>query len=341
MQYLTINQIKTLSLGAAFLGSGGGGDPNILLDYIHNLMTKYGAINVISIDSLTNKMLVVPVALIGAPLVTVEKLINIKMFEILLTKVTELYPEFEIVLTPAEIGGCNALTPLVPAAKFSLPVLDGDLIGRAFPRINMCKPGIVVKDKQTAIMVNGIGETTTYQMLSVDELENFVAKKIVDYGCSAVIAAFIFTGDKYRDYIIEGSVTRALLLGKSLQLYSKKLSDLCLSTKSKLIATGTISEVTHTLRDGFLTGYVQIKSSTQVIRVYFQNEYLVIKLGDCIVAQSPTIITLLDMYSGIPVTSESLRFGLKVAVLVLSEPEFWQQPEAYSQVNLSALQMEI
>lgn len=50
------------------------------------------------------------------------------------------YPNRTLVLMPAEIGGCNALTPFQPAAQLSVPVLDADLIGRAFPKVSMCKP---------------------------------------------------------------------------------------------------------------------------------------------------------------------------------------------------------
>ncbi|MFJ3819681.1 S-methyl thiohydantoin desulfurase domain-containing protein [Streptomyces nodosus] len=35
-----------------------------------------------------------------------------------------------------EIGGLNAVAAVLAAARLGAPVLDGDLMGRAFPRIN-------------------------------------------------------------------------------------------------------------------------------------------------------------------------------------------------------------
>ena len=38
-------------------------------------------------------------------------------------------------LSPAEIGGINSLVPFINAVYVSLPVIDGDGEGRAFPRV--------------------------------------------------------------------------------------------------------------------------------------------------------------------------------------------------------------
>ena len=74
-----INEIRLedmdhIALGGAFLGTGGGGDP-----YIGRLMSEQairenGPVKVLNVDSLADEALVVPVAMMGAPTVLLEKL---------------------------------------------------------------------------------------------------------------------------------------------------------------------------------------------------------------------------------------------------------------------------
>ena len=37
-----------------------------------------------------------------------------------------------------EIGGMNGIDPLLTAAVLELPVVDADLMGRAFPELQVC-----------------------------------------------------------------------------------------------------------------------------------------------------------------------------------------------------------
>jgi DUF917 family protein len=65
-----------LAIGAAFLGSGGGGDP-----YYGRLLgeaeiARTGAFELVSLASLADDALVAPCGWIGAPTVSIEKLPN-------------------------------------------------------------------------------------------------------------------------------------------------------------------------------------------------------------------------------------------------------------------------
>ena len=44
-----------------------------------------------------------------------------------------------------EIGGCNSLTPLYTAGLMDIPLMDLDLMGRAFPEFQM-----------TSLFINGM-----------------------------------------------------------------------------------------------------------------------------------------------------------------------------------------
>ena len=76
MKYLTLDNIDYLAIGAAVLGSGGGGDP-----YLGKLMAKQallekGKISLLDPDEIPDDELVIPSAMMGAPAVMLEKLPN-------------------------------------------------------------------------------------------------------------------------------------------------------------------------------------------------------------------------------------------------------------------------
>ncbi len=319
MKKLTIDSLEQLCSGAAILGSGGGGDPSILKDYLHYLLKLYGPVDIIS--SLPADSLVVPVAIMGAPLISLERIPNRDMFAQLYACIAEHYPNRKIVLMPAEIGGCNALTPFIMAAMYSLAVLDADLIGRAFPKINMSKPAVMGITNQKAFITNHNGERICIEAESIADLETQARTATMKFGCSALLATFIFDAALQENYIISGSITRALQLGG-------------MTTESVMVGSGVITDVFHKIENGFLTGSVSIFSSTAKYKVYFQNEYLHVKKNEQSILESPTIISLVESRSRKSIASESLRYSLQVEIMALDAPLFWQQAEAKKHVGL-------
>jgi len=337
MNYLDSNELSALSLGATLLGSGGGGDPTILYGHLHYLLEKNGPIKIIQPEYLSPDALLIPIALIGAPLISLERIPNSTLFLALFKEIKKQHPDRECVLMPAEIGGCNALTPFMLAAQAALPVLDADLIGRAFPQLNMCKPAILGKDKQVSYLASPYGDCLTIKTDSIAALESKVRDATLHFGSSAVLATFLFNAQEQDEYIIPGSLTRALNLGRLLEKHAKDLSSLSTATQAKKIGSGLITEVSHSIEGGFLLGYATIKTTRGELQVFYQNEYLLVKTRDGNnLAESPDLIALLESHSGLPLTSETLRFGLKVEIFSLAAPSFWQEPYARSQVDLQA-----
>ena len=74
MRMIYAEDLDDMALGAAVLGTGGGGNP-----YIGRLMAqaafrKYGPVKLIDAAELADDDLVVPAAMMGAPTVMVEKI---------------------------------------------------------------------------------------------------------------------------------------------------------------------------------------------------------------------------------------------------------------------------
>lgn len=62
-----------------------------------------------------------------------------------------------------EIGGSNAMEPLVLAGDLGLPVVDADGMGRAFPELQMYVPAIEGHDVTPAVLTDEkVSEILTY-----------------------------------------------------------------------------------------------------------------------------------------------------------------------------------
>ena len=88
-----------------------------------------------------------------------------------------------IAVAPAEIGGLNALEPLIVAADLGIPVLDCDGMGRAFPQLHQFAPFIYGKSFYPAVLTNHHGDSVccVYAESPVD-LENFFREQCVQNG---------------------------------------------------------------------------------------------------------------------------------------------------------------
>jgi uncharacterized protein len=336
MRTITKNNLYAYSLGATILGSGGGGDPVILYDMVAYLMEQYGDIKIISADELHEDDLVVPVAFVGAPLVSSERIPNTIVFDKVYEKITQDFPGRNLVLMPAEIGGCNALTPLLLALKYNLPVLDADLIGRAFPRLDMCKPSVLNRSCDPTYLADHMGNVMSLHLNSLQLLESIVRDVTVHFGSCAAISTFLFDGKQVHDYVIKGSISRAMQLGDRLL----KHHDLVANVGASFIGTGVVSDVFHDMKGGFLFGYVVIKNENSCFKIYYQNEYLKVVENEIDVAGSPDLIVVIEQKTGLPLTTESLAYGLEVMILTLKAPSFWLDPLSYALVNYKLLELE-
>lgn len=313
MRQLTIQDLDALSLGATILGSGGGGDPDNARMLTQYLMEQYGPINIITVDELKPDDLVVPLSMMGAPLINRERLMSGKEWDILLERVKP------TVLMSAEIGGANAFTALLAAAKSGLPVLDADMIGRAFPELQMSSCYLNHRRATPAVMVDCLGNRLVLETTDAKTLENIARAATVAMGSSCLIAFYLMRGSEVAGSVVEGSL-------------SKALSHL----EPKMLAHGTLVDIDQEVQAGFLQGSVTIQSDQGKIQLFYQNEYLLAKRGGEVLVATPDIIVLMDANSGTPLTSERLSYGLQVSLMTLPAPEIWKTAEGMQLVGPAA-----
>ncbi|MCY4525631.1 MAG: DUF917 domain-containing protein, partial [Anaerolineaceae bacterium] len=133
-----LQDTAALALGAGILGTGGGGNTYIgRLKLDRQLQLSGKPCPVLDVGQLPDDALVVGVGMMGAPTVGIEKIeAGNEVARAVQALASHLRRGFDA-LVINEIGGSNALEPLLSALQLGLPVLDGDGMGRAFPELQM------------------------------------------------------------------------------------------------------------------------------------------------------------------------------------------------------------
>lgn len=328
----SLDMLHHLSAGMAFLGSGGGGDPSLRQAMARYHCEQFGMPEIISADQLQDDDIIVPLAFFGAPNIGQERIASGKELPALLHHITCYYGKKPKAIMPAEIGGGNGLTPMLIASELGYPILNGDLIGRAFPKLHMAIPHLLGINATPAFVADIFGRVTRFDNLSPEELEKAARKHVITCGSSAAIACYIMTGKQARTSIAKGTLTQAFEIGKALS--ANRLQSIITQYGGRYCLQGVITHIQHYNQDGFLHGRVTICSENgEDAYLHFQNEFMHAEGSDGkIISTSPDIITLMDSDHHSVITTDQLRFGLCVDVVTLPAPNIWYIEEARSMV---------
>lgn len=327
MKQITIDQLEPLALGAAILGSGGGGATTYNRLITQHMLETYGPVHVMQVDELKPTDCVVPIAFMGAPLVGMEKIPSGKEIQGLF-KALEMLGKKPTVLMSGEIGGANAFTPLWAAAKLGLPVLDADLIGRAFPELQMTSCTLKGVDCNPAILCDCLGNTVVIQGQNSATMERIARHATIAMGSRAGVAMYIMSGTTAKDTVVPQTLSGAIAIGKALLNARTEKRDPCEAilthTGGIKLGTGIITDIDHQVAGGFLKGSIFITTPRgNIIQVHTQNEYLLATQNEEVLASTPDLIMLLEQEKGTPIPSANVQYGLRVDLIALPAPEIW------------------
>lgn len=140
MREIDETQMSDIARGAAVLGTGGGGDPYVGRLLAEQALRHHGPVTLLDVNELPDDAVVVPVALMGAPTVMLEKMPAGDEATNALLAVETLIGKRVTHTVSIEAGGLNSVTPFIAAAELGLPLVDADAMGRAFPELQMVLP---------------------------------------------------------------------------------------------------------------------------------------------------------------------------------------------------------
>ncbi len=328
MRYIGKDEIEKMAIGAALLGTGGGGDPFIGKLMALQAIEKYGPIPLIDAEELNDEDLVVPSAMMGAPTVMVEK---VPSGDESITAFTELenYLGKKITATmPIEAGGVNSLLPFALAARAGLPVVDADGMGRAFPELQMvtyyldginASPMVLADEKENSIVLNAIDGMWT---------ERIARAATMTMGGSLLNAIYPMTGKQVKESSILKSLTFEEKLGEIIMSSKNPIEELVELTSGFILFEGKIKDVERATDGGFVKGKAMFEGlnryQSSECSLSFQNENLICLVDNEPRCLTPDLITVLDAETGMPITTEGLKFGMRVVILGMPCDPKWR-----------------
>jgi DUF917 family protein len=134
---ITIDDIESLAIGAWILGTGGGGSPYLGLLNMRRLYAAGKRVRLMRPEALDDADAVAVVSNQGAPLVGQERLTDSRNIARAVELMEEITGKRFRAIMALEIGGRNAIQPLMAAAHLDRPVVDADCMGRAYPEAQM------------------------------------------------------------------------------------------------------------------------------------------------------------------------------------------------------------
>jgi len=343
---ITLDDIEALAVGAWILGTGGGGSPYLGLLNMRRLYAEGHRVELMSPLDLADDDWVAVVSNMGAPLVDQERLRDSRN----VARAVEMQQDYSGVKFRAvmslEIGGGNGIQPLMAAAHLGLPVVDADLMGRAYPEAQMTSVAVGDLRPYPCALYDPRGlESIVTEVPSWKWMERVSRKICVEMGSIASTCKAPRTGSEVKDWGIHFTVSKAIGIGKRVREAQRRHEDpiaaILDEARGKQLFRGKVVDVARRATEGFLRGRCVIEGLDEdrgaSLEIAFQNEWVVAwrMEGDerKPIAMSPDLICVLDTVSGNAFGTETIRYGMRVTVVALPAPPVFLTPKGLEHVG--------
>lgn len=233
------------------------------------------------------------------------------------------------VLVSFEIGAGNTGGPLDAAVRLGLRIVDGDLAGRAIPKLTQTTAGIYGIDVCPLAISDGWGNRIFVRRTHSLAVAERIGKSISTVShftgtyTPCAHAGFTMTGQTLRRVVIPGTISHALDVGRAIRLARERGHDPLQAAARALggwvCFIGVVTDKSWESRDGYMVGEAMVEGregfSSRHLRVWYQNENHMAWLDGRPYVTSPDLIMILQRASGEPIINTDLSTGDQVGVL--------------------------
>lgn len=324
VSYLDATNLRALARGCGVLACGTAGDAELGLAVALVAVEERGPVPVVALDDLPGEALVLPCGMMGAAGVASERIFSGEEGQLLCSEVAALQGRPVCALMCLQIGGINGLLPVAWASRAGLPLVDADGAGRAFPAWHPSALGAAGVPTGPVVLTAGRGNVVIIHSVDDASADRLVRGATAALGGLCVGTAYAAAARRLRGAAIAGSVSRAVAAGASVCVDGGALDPegVADALDGELLVRG---QITHLDRSSATVGGLGSDAGRQV-RLERREMFMMVLEDGAIRAAVPDLITVLDISSGVPIPTEDLRHGDRVAVLTARSDEVWRAP---------------
>jgi hypothetical protein len=336
-----IQEVDDIALGAAVLGTGGGGDPYIGKLMAQQAIRQYGPVELVSVDEVPDDEWSVSIAMMGAPTVMVEKMPGGDECVQAFNAVQSYLGKPIKYIYSIEAGGINSTIPITLAARLRMPLIDLDGMGRAFPEIQMVTHNLFGITATPFTMADEKGNSAVLATIDNRWMETFARSIAVNMGATAHIACYASSGAQQKEAAVHGTMSLAETIGKAIRearaAHTNPIEAIQRVTNGFVIFHGKLTDVQRRTVAGFARGEALLEGigadAGSTMKIQFQNENLMAEKDGTIIASVPDLITMVEEDTGEPITTEQLRYGFRVMVMGMPCHRHWRTEAALKVVG--------
>lgn len=323
LRRFTEEHVAALAAGATLLGSGGGGSVGIGAQLLrHELRDR--AVDVVAARELPSQARVVHVGVVGGPDVMAERLIDPKDLALAGRAVVDTVGGRLDAVGAIEIGGLNAMVAVLGAAELGVPIVDGDLMGRAFPSIRMTTLAVAGHQATPMALVGPSGATVVVSNSSLGSTESLLVATVSAMGGAAAMALYPTTAQVLAAVGVRGSLSSCWALGAA--YLSAEADDerlLVSGLGGRLLFDGRVDEIRP--RRGRAPGSITLTNhhSGSSARIDHLDEFVAATCDGLTVAATPDVIVALDPRSRTSLRTDQVRLGQPLVLFALAPLHTW------------------
>jgi len=323
--------------GVTFMGTGGGGDPKVGLDFLVKALEEGYKLSWVDISEINEEEWVAMPFYMGsiAP-ISEENLKKLKEMGLgeptverpLIKAVQELekYKQIKLgALIAGELGGSNTPAPLDTAARLDKIFIDGDFAGRAIPELTQATPCVKNKSICPLVMCDLWGNVNI-----IESAINF--GMVEEYGRSIVMVTNQMTGNigflmkvkELKEVMIPGTLTDSYVVGKTIRKAREAAGQDPVEKAVEVIGgyllfKGTVTGREFEDKKGFMFGTHVFEGLDEfqghTFKIWFKNENHITWLDNKPYVCSPDIITVVALGDCEPITNTYLKVRQQVAII--------------------------
>jgi DUF917 family protein len=336
MEIRNIEDASMLVTGATIMGTGGGGDNRQGLRLLREVLESNHKIRIVPLDRLTKEPLIAVPYFVGSVAPgEIKKKNPVKIkdpVKVAVSQLEEVLGKKITAFAATELGGLNTSVAVHIAARLGLPMVDGDLLGRAGPELHQCTahlfdvsmcPSAIVTDGGNIVIVKGYG--------SIDSYEATARHQSVIAGHSAVVVDTPMALRDARKVILQGTVSLCFKLGKAVHRARQKSKDPVQAVVDALqgwkLFQGKVSNFKWKDESGFLQAELWLDGTREFrghkLKSWIMNEHIMVWRDRKPVVMPPDLMSLLKS-NGEAVTNGQLRVGMNLTAIAAKSPQVWR-----------------